>query len=221
MIINNMPTRKFSDEMEQRIAEMYQQGMPAEEIARRVGCLHASTILRVLKRGGVTGRGRGYGRTPAMVWRHGDRVRALYESGLSVHEIGREIGSADSVVKRILAGVGIQSEPRRRTRSRHVNWNGGRYVNDRGYVEVICDDPRFASMRGSDGYTPEHRLVIAQALGRPLKRHESVHHIDGNRQKNALANLELRQGKHGHGVRLRCRVCGSHDVEAVSLGVKE
>ena len=37
----------------------------------------------------------------------------------------------------------------------------------------------------------EHRLVMAQMLGRPLTVHESVHHRDGDRLNNQPDNLEL------------------------------
>lgn len=36
-----------------------------------------------------------------------------------------------------------------------------------------------------------HRLVMAEALGRVLRRDEIVHHIDGDKCNNALYNLEL------------------------------
>lgn len=40
-------------------------------------------------------------------------------------------------------------------------------------------------------YAWEHRMVMGEHLGRRLYDFENVHHKDGNRQNNALENLEL------------------------------
>lgn len=37
----------------------------------------------------------------------------------------------------------------------------------------------------------EHRVVMEQIVGRPLKRTEVVHHKDGDRRNNDPANLEI------------------------------
>lgn len=42
-----------------------------------------------------------------------------------------------------------------------------------------------------NGYVLEHRYVMAELIGRPLEPHEVVHHKDGNRNNNAIENLEL------------------------------
>lgn len=91
---------------------------------------------------------------------------------------------------------------------------GKRYVRRDGYVAVKT---------GVRKYELEHRLVMAEALGRPLRKDEHVHHLDGNKQHNDLTNLVLltpseHEALHAatdhvraqsHRVTLICKRCGA------------
>lgn len=68
-------------------------------------------------------------------------------------------------------------------------WKGGVLVASNGYVLVrVGTDHHLADVRG---YAYQHRLVAEEKLGRRLEPGEIVHHIDGNRENNDPANLEV------------------------------
>lgn len=85
----------------------------------------------------------------------------------------------------------------------HYNWKGGRVVNRAGYVMIKVG--RGHHLASPIGYALEHRLVAERMLGRRLTSEEVVHHIDGNKQNNDPANLEVLPSAahhaHEHGVR--------------------
>ena len=76
------------------------------------------------------------------------------------------------------------------------NWKGGRQTNPHGYVQIkINSDNPFFSMARNKGYIFEHRLVMAQSLGRCLSKSEMVHHFNGDTSDNRIENLRLTDRK--------------------------
>jgi len=74
----------------------------------------------------------------------------------------------------------------------HSHWKGGRVQGSDGYIKIKLQPGNpFYGMRKAGGYVFEHRLVMAQHLGRPLHSWEVVHHKDGNKGNNSLDNLQL------------------------------
>ena len=47
-------------------------------------------------------------------------------------------------------------------------------------------------------YSYVHEIIMANSIGRPLRKDEEVHHKDGNQANNALSNLELFKKKGEH-----------------------
>ena len=74
-------------------------------------------------------------------------------------------------------------------------WKGGvTYFRKKGNyapVKYVRCPPTFAAMARKDGYVMEHRLLVAQAIGRCLLRAEVVHHDNHDPQDNRLENLML------------------------------
>lgn len=67
-------------------------------------------------------------------------------------------------------------------------WRGGRIITIGGYVAVKAP---WRTSAKRDGYILEHRMVLEDAIGRPLRSDEVVHHINGDKRDNRLSNLTI------------------------------
>jgi len=81
-------------------------------------------------------------------------------------------------------------------------WKGGvTYFRKHGNykpIKYVRCPPDFLKMARKDVYVMEHRLIVAQAMGRCLKRTEVVHHVNHDPQDNRLKNLELFSSNRDH-----------------------
>lgn len=72
---------------------------------------------------------------------------------------------------------------------RNPNWTGGRSIDPiDGYVRLHMPNHPMAS---PNGYVREHRLVVANHLGRMLDPSELIHHVNGVRTDNRIENLQI------------------------------
>jgi len=83
----------------------------------------------------------------------------------------------------------------RMTGENNPAWKGGvTYFRKHGNyppIKYVRCPSEYRAMARKDGYVMEHRLIVAQHLGRCLKRSEVVHHIDHDPTNNDPHNLML------------------------------
>lgn len=94
-------------------------------------------------------------------------------------------------------------------RKRGRNPKSTRLVNAQGYVEIKVPAHPCAK---ANGWALEHRVVMADSLGRALLPHESAHHINGRRDDNRIENLELWSSHQPPGQRVADKVAWAREI---------
>lgn len=83
-----------------------------------------------------------------------------------------------------------------------IRLRGGGFMDSNGYRIIYVRGQRLS----------EHRHVMEQHLGRPLREEETVHHKNGDRADNRLSNLELWSSAQPAGQRVTDKLAWAREI---------
>lgn len=206
-----MAMRYTTADVQDGIVRDYQSGMLVRLISAKYG-VSEPTVHNIKRQRLIPTRGKvGVNLKPFPISGL-ERLAELRRDGWAKQELTKEFGVGLERLNRALVELGLDGKMTRRDRKQRV-------VTKMGYAAefVQADDPMHVMAWAQSGYVLQHRLVMARSIGRPLRKDETVHHVNGDKTDNRLENLQLRQGRHGRGVQLCCMDCGGSNIEHVPL----
>ena len=121
-----------------------------------------------------------------------DLLQSYVENRQLVKDIAKRYGCTPPTVYRRLRELGVvRTNSEAHIGMRPTNYRGW-YKDSGGYIYIqIPEASPYLDMITGNRYVREHRLVMAQHLGRCLKRWEVVHHKNRVKDDNRLENLIL------------------------------
>lgn len=149
----------------------YQQFGSALKVAKHYG-VSKKLVLNYMKRYGIGRKQR------ASLEQRRKEIQELSDQGLMTKDIAEILGLSYEQINKHISRNGIPIK----------RYHKGYTTNSAGYVFVKQPDHPNAN---SKGYIREHVLLMTEKIGRALKIGECVHHIDGNKSNNNIANLIL------------------------------
>ncbi len=195
-----MPASKYPDMTATELTQLYEQYGTWRAVATHLGisrsCLYSLKTRHKVKT--VTDRSQ-WRKKPSVLDDHFHDIQPLAQQCFTCREIKEalDLPVQTEQIRRWLHKNGIELHAKQGAQpgSRHRDWKGGRNITKDGYVLVYRPDHPNAR---NNGYILEHRLVMAEEIGRPLTDEEVVHHINGIRDDNRLENLQLFESNAEH-----------------------
>lgn len=143
---------------------------------------------------------------------------------MTYKEMAEKYGVTQGTISYVIKRSGIEMKGYRKG-NRNSRYKG-RFLKNSYMVVRVSENHPFISMahKHSSAYEsyciPEHRLVMAEHLGRALDSDETVHHINGDKLDNRIENLQLlRRNQHRAGQNLVCVDCGSNNINSVEMEI--
>jgi len=122
----------------------------------------------------------------------------LIAQGKTAHQIADHLNVNPETVRKFARKRGYRISSGQPAMENHPMWCGGMTHDRSGYllIRVSKHSPYGYLIRAlgrgrSNGYAPQHRIVMHDQLGRQLKPFEVVDHIDGNLKNNEPSNLRV------------------------------